>query len=60
MHEMDLLPLSKVTNGRGNVRTHGGDGSLTEGKAIPFTRNQFDCTLESINAGDDPGNAPNR
>ena len=60
MHEMDLLPLTKETNGCRDVRTHSGNGSLTEGNAIPVTGNQFEPTMEGINAGEDSGNAPNR
>ena len=60
MRKMDLLLLSKETNGLRDVRTHGGNGSLTEGQAIPFTRNQLESTLEGINAGEDSGDAPNR
>src|SRR6266702_8792797 len=59
MHEMNLLLPSKEANGLGDIRPHSGDGSLAEGNAIPFTRQQFKPTLEGINRGKESGDAAN-
>src|SRR5439155_22448982 len=50
MHEMDLLPLTKETNGRRDVRSHSGNGSFTDGYAILISGNQFKLTHEGINS----------